>query len=96
MIFYYDPSTNLALPLFEPTDVPQQVGFDDRNVMHVQSNLDDTTDPPKSVEVRGLYRFYACTTYYTGYTYQTLTWLQGNGKPENPTCKKVEVVRKFI
>lgn len=95
MQFYYDPSTNVALPLFEPTETGQQVGFDSTNRMHVQSYLNDTANPPTSTQVHGYYRWYVCSTNFEGYVYQTLAWVMGNGKPENPSCEKVDVIRKF-
>ncbi|KAK4499167.1 hypothetical protein PRZ48_009679 [Zasmidium cellare] len=95
MQFFSDPSTNVALPLFEPTQTGQQVGFDKQNKLHVQSSLNDTVDPPTSTKVRGLYRWYVCKTNFEGYVYETLAWVLGNGKPENPTCKKVDVIRQF-
>lgn len=95
LTFFSDPSTNVALPLFEPTQTGQQVGFDTANCMHVQSSLDDTVNPPTSTKVRGLYRWYVCKTNFEGYVYETLAWVLGNGKPENPSCQKVDVVRQF-
>jgi len=96
MQFYLDPSTNVALPLFEPTEEPTNVGFDSEDRMYLSSGLDDTVSPPTFTHVRKLYRWYTCKTYYTGYTYKTLNWVQGKYPPENPTCEKVEVVRQFV
>lgn len=96
MMLYYDPSTNVALPLFEPSYTATYVGFDKSNKMYIQEFVDDTVTPPKAITPKNLYRWYVCETYYTGYTYTTLAWVMGNGKPENPSCKKVDVVRKFV
>jgi hypothetical protein len=50
MAFNYDPSTNVALPLFSPGDeTTQQVVFDSKNSLLVPIYLDDTVTPPASV-----------------------------------------------
>ena len=94
MYLYTDPSTNVALPLFEPGYDETYVSFDKNDFMYIKSYLDDTTSPPSSKE-RNLYRWYMCETYYTGYTYETLAWALGKYPPENPSCKKVGVKRVF-
>ncbi|KAG5985068.1 hypothetical protein E4U55_001809 [Claviceps digitariae] len=92
-----DPSTNVALPLFFPGDNNAQwVAFDQNNELNIVSYLDDTKSPPSGQLPRALKRWYVCNTYFTGYTYTTLSWVLGNGKPQNPSCVKVEVRRKFI
>lgn len=97
MWFYSDPSTNVALPLFYPGNSNiQYVGFDKDDLMNVVSYLDDTKSPPTGQTPRVLKQWYVCNTYYTGYTYQTLSWVLGNGKPQNPSCVKVDVKRKFV
>ena len=72
MVFYLDPSTNVALPLFEPTNEPTYVGFDSDNKLYLESCLVDTVNPPTCKKVRKLYRWYTCTTYYTGYRQRTI------------------------
>lgn len=39
-----------------------------------------------------------CTTDYTGYSYNTLSWIIGDGTvpADNPTCTKVDIYRKFV
>ncbi|CAK3868139.1 Hypothetical predicted protein [Lecanosticta acicola] len=96
MSFYYDPSTNVALPLFEPSYTNVHVAFDRQARMNIQSSVDDTVTPPKYTQPRALYRWFVCETYYSGYTYTALTWALGNAKPENPSCQSVNVVRKFV
>lgn len=41
-----------------------------------------------------VYRWYVCETYYGSYTYKNLAWVLGNKLPQNPSCVKVDVVRK--
>lgn len=74
MQFYVDPSTNVALPLFEPTEEYQYVSFDKSNKMYISAYVNDKVTPPVSEKSYKLYNWYTCQTYYTGYTYTTLSW----------------------
>ncbi|KAJ5087933.1 hypothetical protein N7456_011549 [Penicillium angulare] len=99
MSFYSDPSTNLAMPMFQPSYDQQDIFFDVKTqLMGIYSYLDDTVTPPTGDKVKVLKNWYLCETYYTGYTYHTLNWVYGNGKakPQNPSCVKVQVERKFL
>lgn len=94
MQLYYDPSTNVALPLFEPSE-GTAVAFDVHNRLNIQSTLDDTVTPPTDETVAAFYRWYVCESNFEGYTYETLNWVMGKEQPENPSCSKVQVVRVF-
>lgn len=98
MKFSIDSSTNVALPLFFPgTYDARRVAFDQNSELIIASYLDDTKAPPTGqFPARVLKRWHVCTTYYVGYTYTSLAWVLGNGKPQNPTCVKVEVKPRFI
>lgn len=98
MSFYSDPSTNVAMPLFEPSFSSQSVTFDNKGRLAILSYLDDTQIPPSSNNVTALKNWYVCQTNYSGYQYRTLNWVMGNAsaKPQNPSCVKVEVERKFV
>ncbi|KAJ5921119.1 hypothetical protein N7466_009445 [Penicillium verhagenii] len=98
MSFYSDPSTNVAMPMFEPGYNEQEVSFNGDQLMGIYSYLNDAVTPPTGETVRSLKNWYVCETYYEGYTYMTLNWVLGNGsqKPQNPSCVKVEVQRKFL
>lgn len=98
MSFYSDPSTNVAMPLFEPGYGVQSVMFDKDGQMGIYSYLDDTVTPPTGDKVKILRNWYICETYYSAYTYHTLNWVMGDAqaKPQNPSCVKVVVERKFI
>ncbi|KAJ5690181.1 hypothetical protein N7462_004573 [Penicillium macrosclerotiorum] len=98
MSFYVDPSTNVALPMFMPGYDQQDVAFDKNNHMGIYSYLDDTVTPPTGDKVKVLKNWYVCETYYTGYQYHTLNWVLGSAsaKPQNPSCVKVQVQRKFL
>ncbi len=64
--------------------------------MYIKAYVDDTVTPPKSLSPPAkLYRWYMCETYYSAYTYQTLSWVAGKYPPENPSCKKIQVLRQF-
>lgn len=60
------------------------------------SYLDDTESPPRDDEAKALYRWYVCESIFIGYNYQTLNWVLGSAKPQNPSCSKVDVKRVFI
>ncbi|KAF2261585.1 hypothetical protein CC78DRAFT_346004 [Lojkania enalia] len=92
-----NPTSNVALPLFWPsTDRAAVVSFDSNDFLNIQNYVVDTVNPPVSGEYRAYYRWYSCTTYYAGYTYVTLSWVLGEGKPQNPSCVKVNVKRVFV
>ncbi|KAK5113589.1 hypothetical protein LTR85_010818 [Meristemomyces frigidus] len=96
MGLFYNPASNVALPLFEPSDEnATPVAFDSEGRMNIQSYLDDTVTPPTDVKVTAYYRWYVCESNYEGYTYETLNWVMGKHKPENPSCCQVNVVRQF-
>ncbi|KAJ6785708.1 hypothetical protein PWT90_06250 [Aphanocladium album] len=97
MQFFYDPSTNVAHPLFEPSYTATFVAFDDKDgEMAIFSYVDDTKTPPAAGDFKALKQWYVCQTYYSGYTYVTLNWAVGNGEPQNPSCVKTEVKRVFL
>ncbi|KAG5986456.1 hypothetical protein E4U43_005502 [Claviceps pusilla] len=95
MTFSVEPSTNVALPLFFPGSYnAQRVGFDQNSELNIVSYLDYTKPSGQFPQV--LKHWHVCTTYYASYTYTSLVWVLGNGKPQNPTCVKVEVKQRFI
>ena len=97
MSFSVDPSTNVALPLFSPGDYNAQfVGFDDKDLMNIAAYVDDTASPPNGNSPRALYNWYVCETFYSSYTYSTLAWALGTGKPQNPSCKEISVKRVYV
>jgi len=95
--FNYDPSTNYATPILQPGSGSntQQLSFDDKDELLVQSYIDNTTNPPTAGKWYGLKRWYACKTIFASYTYENLVWGLGATKPENPTCVPVTVKRVF-
>lgn len=95
MTLYNDPSTNVALPLIGFEEPYTYIGFDKDQNMFIRTYIDDTVTPPKS-KTKTLYRWYMCQTYYIGYTYTTLAWVNGKYPPQNPSCEKVQIKRVFV
>lgn len=96
MTLSYNPTSNVAVPLFSPESYGTLVAFDDSAKMNIQGYLDDRVYPPTADGTSGAYyRWYSCTT-YAGYTYTTLAWALGEYAPENPTCQKVDVQRVYV
>jgi hypothetical protein len=95
MRFSYNPASNLALPLLFPGNSDYTlVSFDKDGKLGISAYQDDTKPLPNYNSTVN-YRWYVCTTYY-GYLYQTLAWTLGSHSPQNPTCQKVDVYRKFV
>jgi hypothetical protein len=94
--FYYDPTTDIAVPILETGSSGTQLAFDDQDELLVQGYIQWCANPPNYGETYGLKRWYACRTYYSGYQYVNLAWALGPNKPENPTCVKVDVKRVFV
>ncbi|CZT12994.1 uncharacterized protein RCO7_04285 [Rhynchosporium graminicola] len=94
------PWTNVAIAQVSfagETGIRSQVAFDDDCLMYINQYSDDTLEPAYeylNTPVR-LYRWYLCDTYYSGYTYPSLTWVVGKAEPQNPTCQAVNVTRVF-
>ncbi|TVY41625.1 hypothetical protein LOCC1_G008191 [Lachnellula occidentalis] len=99
MSFQYDDSSNVAVALFF-FHYPTLVEFASDDQLKIFSYRDDTkplalgTGP--SDHTQHLSRWYVCDTIVTSYLYQTLAWVLGKGKPQNPSCQKVEVFRKWV
>jgi hypothetical protein len=94
MMLSYNDISNVAIPLFQPSESGTLVAFDAENKLYIEGYLDDTKVPMSPHAPMDYYRWWACTT-YAGYQYETLAWVMGNGVPQNPTCQKVDVVRVF-
>jgi len=96
MDLFYSPTSNVALPLFEPQEFGLQVEFDENNLLAVENYVDDTVSPPTAGNTTLYRRWAICQTYYTGYTYTTLSWILGPGPAENPSCQSVDVTRVWV
>lgn len=93
----YNPSSNVAIPLFFPdADSGISVEFDVDEKLYIEGGVDDTKPYDASPAYAGdVYNWYVCETHW-GYTYPTLAWVLGIEAPQNPSCQKVDVVRVFI
>jgi hypothetical protein len=94
MTLSYNPTSNVAIPLFTPSESGTVVAVDPSGKLNIPSSLDDTVYPPV-YDPKPVYRWYACET-NAGYQYQTLAWALGATWPENPTCQSVEILRVFV
>lgn len=90
----YSPTTNVAGPLFTPSDSGTFVGFDKANKMFIPQYLDDSVVPAQYLS-KAVYRWAICQT-YLGYYYTTLAWIMGSHSADNPSCQKVDIVRVFV
>lgn len=95
MILTYDAISNVGVPMFIGDDFEYGIGFDQHNLMYLLGYTDDSLSPIQD-KVKPYYSWYVCTTMWELYVYQTLSWVIGRGKPENPSCVKVDVERVFI
>ena len=95
--FYFNPTSNVADLLFEPSfDGAVNLGFDADNKMFIYNYVDDSVSPPNaSGGYKAYYQWYSCVTYFLGYTYTALAWVT-YGKPVNPSCHAVNVTRIFV
>jgi len=89
--------TNVALPMLNGfADYGVFVSFDENGLLYMSGTADDRVVPIDDSVVKRYYRWFVCNTLYNSYRYQTLVWVLGEAKPENPTCIKVEVRRKWL
>lgn len=101
LVFTPSLSSNVVAPQFEPAEYySTMLGFDCEDRMFIYSEYYDEASfkpgtLPTEVTPVPLYHWYACYTYSLGYYYQVLAWVTV-GKPINPTCKAVNVVRVFV
>lgn len=92
--------SNVVVPLFGDGD-ELTVQFTDDDKLVIPSNYNDAdnvqgvyTPPPTTATLYN--HWYACWTEVgSGYMYEALGWVT-SGKPHNPTCQKIDVVRKFL
>ena len=92
----YNPSSNVAVPLFMPAQSGQLISFDKDGLMYILGYFDDRVQPlNRSAPATPYHRWYVCDT-YVGYAYRTLAWGLGEAVPQNPSCVKVHVKRKFV
>lgn len=90
--------SNVHFPLFEPGYGSSQLGFTDAGKLFASVYGDDSKNVPgqrpESV-TEELQHWHVCWGAVGGYYYQALAWVTA-GKPHNPTCEKVEVIKEDI
>jgi hypothetical protein len=91
----YNPFSNVAVPLFMPSESGTEVAFKSDDLMGIPGYLDDTVSPPSANSPTTYYRWYVCET-YAGYLYTTAAWVMGTGEPENPSCVKADLKRVYL
>ncbi|KAJ4402495.1 hypothetical protein N0V91_007209 [Didymella pomorum] len=90
-----DTTSNVANPTFFPgTDDFTSVAFEEDGCLYIDASRDDTVSPPVYFDPdRHVKNWYICLTRYS-YLYTTLSWKVGlTGKPQNPSCQPVDVIR---
>ncbi|KAI0191589.1 hypothetical protein F4808DRAFT_476123 [Astrocystis sublimbata] len=91
----YDLGSNVALFVLGAGDA-EVAGFDDKNHAYVNHGYDDTTFVPGRVPAFNMYRrafnFAICWQAYTDIYKPVLSWVLG-GRPTNPTCEPVALIR---
>jgi hypothetical protein len=98
MTLGYNPGSNVAFPLFEPSYTNTQVGFNGTELF-IPSPYDDSTFTPgkypTSTGVQQLKNWYVCWGWVGGYYYQAVAWVTAEA-PHNPTCQKVCIEKEDV
>lgn len=99
--FNYDPGSNVATTLFEPsTSSSLNVAFDNEDQLFVPTYIDDSKyvpgQYPQNTGTIALQNWQACWAQVGGgYYYNVLAWVT-SGAPKNPTCKAVKVAKVAV
>ncbi|KAK5682716.1 hypothetical protein LTS10_005846 [Elasticomyces elasticus] len=88
MSLSYNPTSNVAVPYFNPGPGKAVVAFDSNNYLNVPAyNSTDGTYYP-------LYHWYVCEKVDSNYGWTELVWVAGPGAPDRyPNCCPVGVVK---
>lgn len=93
MQFQVNAATNVAFPLFNFAYEGQNVHFDAKNRMFVEGFVDDHLSGKKDTGTH-YYRWQVCKLdEIFGAT--AVAWTLGKYPPQNPSCKSVEIYRRF-
>lgn len=92
----YQPTSNVAEPLFGFSQNAFLIGFDSEGELFGYNYVDDSKflpgQPPTETVGKAFYQWAVCWQYFTGYYYQSVGWVQ-TGAPRNPTCEPVEITK---
>ncbi|GAP89223.1 hypothetical protein SAMD00023353_1200570 [Rosellinia necatrix] len=95
----YQPTSNVAAPLFGFSPDVFLVGFNSEGELFGYNYVDDSKfapgQPPTDYTGKAYYQWAVCWQYFTGYFYQSVAWVQ-IGAPHNPTCEPVEITKVDI
>ncbi|TGJ85321.1 hypothetical protein E0Z10_g3449 [Xylaria hypoxylon] len=99
MSLVYQPTSNVAAPLFGFGQNVLLVGFDAEGGLFGYNYYDDSKfvagQQPTDYTPKAYYQWAVCWQYFTGYYYQSVAWVQ-TGAPRNPTCEAVEITKVDI
>jgi hypothetical protein len=92
---HFTSSTNIAYPLFTPTDnsTADFFTFDANNLLAQTGPRDPSNSDFDEIP---FYRWYVCDYNISGYQYKDLVWVMGKGRPEAANCNKVNVTQVFV
>ncbi|KAI0460462.1 hypothetical protein F5B21DRAFT_10000 [Xylaria acuta] len=92
----YQPTSNVAAPMFGFSQVNFLIGFDSEGGLFGYNYVDDSKftpgQGPTDYTPKAYYQWAVCWQYFTGYYYQSVAWVQV-GAPRNPTCEPVEITK---
>ncbi|KAK0674238.1 hypothetical protein QBC41DRAFT_51861 [Cercophora samala] len=100
MSLVFEPGSNVALPMFTPTQAGTPVGWEN-DALFIAAPYDDSKFRPNVYPnatttdgsiMRQLRNWHSCWVLYSAYYYNSVGWVSG-GKPRNPTCEPVSIVR---
>jgi hypothetical protein len=105
MNFWWDAYTNVVMGFFQPADEGEPVDPDrltfvsgaEGDLLVMKAPVMDDRDAPSWKPVAAnetVNRWFVCETWAPGsYRRTSVVWGLGEGRPQNPTCVKVDVVR---
>jgi hypothetical protein len=97
--FIYAPNSNVAAPMFYPSEDSTLVGFDADDKLFTYNYYDDSTFVPgvrpDAGESKAYYNWYLCWQYLSGYYYQSVGW-STTLPPQNPTCQAIDITQVLL
>ncbi|KAK4639312.1 hypothetical protein QC761_707170 [Podospora bellae-mahoneyi] len=100
MSLMFEPGSNVAVPMFTPSQAGTPVGWDN-NTLFIAAPYDDSKFRPNVYPnatttdgsiMRQLRNWHSCWVLYSAYYFNSVGWVSG-GEPRNPTCEPVSIVR---
>ncbi|KAK4177363.1 hypothetical protein QBC36DRAFT_185238 [Triangularia setosa] len=100
MSLMFEPGSNVAVPMFTPSQAGTPVGWDN-DTLFIAAPYDDSKFRPNVYPnatttdgsiMRQLRNWHSCWVLYSAYYFNSVGWVSG-GEPRNPTCEPVTIVR---